>query len=185
MRGWIRNIMLLLLFTSASFQYNEIEWNDSEKLTWNDFNGKITSKGYTALTATAISFSYMYTETSIELEVRTVFDKDESWVNEDLASNQLLAHEQLHFDITELVSRKFRKSLAESEELTPSVMNEMYGEYVNEVMYLQHQYDKESNHSVKRDEQLKWELKVQNQLNEYDEFKDAFITRTRPSVAAN
>ena len=178
-------MMLLLLFTSASFTYNEIQWSSNYELQWQDFKGNKNHTHYSALTATAISFSYTYTETSIEIEVHAVFDKDESWVNMETATHHLLAHERLHFDITELVSRKFRKSLSESEELTPSVMNEMYGKYVNEVMYLQHQYDKETNHSLLEVEQSKWELKIKNELNAYSAFRDTEVVRMRPMIARN
>ena len=49
---------------------------------------------------------------SYDAKVYAHFYPDKSWVIKEQSSEHILNHEQLHFDITELHARKFRKQLS-------------------------------------------------------------------------
>lgn len=88
---------------------NLILWSASNKLTWNDFQGNPdTTSNYKAITTSQIGFTPEIHKDSIILSVPCNFLKSESW-SVRKSNYALLAHEQLHFDIAELVARNIRK----------------------------------------------------------------------------
>ena len=110
--------LLILIFSVQVFaqENDKISWNAEESLSWNDFKASPKKHlPYKANTNSGLSFSWNATESSsgIELnyEVGSNFYPNRSWVKEIEEVDYLLAHEQLHFDITELHARKLRKAL--------------------------------------------------------------------------
>lgn len=94
-----------------SDQNDEILWSKNRKLTWEDFKGipDRTDSLIVAGTTSTIKFEYSTTKNMItNYKLESIFIKSKSWSVTN--SVQLLAHEQLHFDITELYARKIRKS---------------------------------------------------------------------------
>ncbi|TPG38197.1 DUF922 domain-containing protein [Flavobacterium pectinovorum] len=90
---------------------DEILWDKNRKLTWEDFKGMPDGSDslIVAGTTSTIKFEYSTTKNMItNYKLVSIFIKSKSWSITN--SIQLLAHEQLHFDITELYARKIRKS---------------------------------------------------------------------------
>ena len=91
---------------------DKILWSSNRKLTWNDFKGK--NKGIfdsrKAETATVIETvkTYYDLEGIPVYEIACYFIPIKSWSN--TSEEFALCHEQLHFDIGELYTRKIRKS---------------------------------------------------------------------------
>ena len=70
----------------------------------------------------------------------------------------LLAHEQLHFDISELHARKLRKALNEYE-IGRSIrqdLKSLYNRIESERVSMQNRFDKETSHSENREEEMRW-----------------------------
>ncbi|PCJ65007.1 MAG: DUF922 domain-containing protein [Bacteroidetes bacterium] len=179
MRRWELKIMVLLfVFTAVCFSYNEIIWNQNISLDWNDFSHKPQNDYYAALTASGISYSYTIKETSCDIEIFAVFDRDESWVNYEKATEMLLEHEQLHFDITEVWARKLRKSVLEATYIDNQVLDELYEEHLMGLIIMQAFYDEESHHSLHRNEQIVWEKRIQIELEKLKEYTEPMITRS-------
>jgi hypothetical protein len=105
-----------------------IEWSESRKLAINDFKGKIPSRANEAsLSWVAIEASWECQDGKGSSRSRAVFDPNRSWWREaipnlwqnvddvsplaprDDGSRALLAHEQLHLDMTEVWSRRIRE----------------------------------------------------------------------------
>ena len=93
------------------------------------------------------------------------FDMNKSFITKE--SKELLEHEQLHFDIAELISRKLRlryKSLKEH-----SAYLNIYYNYMDTLDVYQNRYDKETVFSIRYKEQKKWKEKIKKELNELKE----------------
>jgi hypothetical protein len=90
---------------------DEILWSSKRKLIWADFKGipDTSRTNVEALTSTKIEITENYELNGIPKHIlQCHFIKSKSWtiVNEE----STLSHEQLHFDIAEIFTRKIRKA---------------------------------------------------------------------------
>lgn len=158
----------LLLFIAFAFTDDNhiIWWKDSQKLQWTDFRAKPDkSSPYKALTESGIKIEIAAKGNDATIVLRTYFDKNNSWKKEE--NDNLLQHEQLHFDITELCTRKFRQKLdGKTFKISTfqSQLNAMHSEAFRESKQMQQQYDNDTDHSVKTAEQQKWNRKVAEEI---------------------
>ena len=145
-----------------------IYWGDKE-LTWEDFKGRGPGKSpYVALTSSAIKMEFSGTGNTLNFSIATIFDQKESWKKKG-ADDHVLKHEQVHFDITEYYSRLLRKELQETKfkkrETLSSEVQKIYAAQYKECGKFQDLYDKETDHSKKKEEQYRWNEKVAELLN--------------------
>src|SRR4051812_12870206 len=116
----IQSVFLLLLsaFNSFSQQANEHEiyWIDHKKLTWNDYlaSPDMLDSSNSALTYYGLASSMKTKGDSLTITVRSIFDKNKSWIKPGDKSDSLLIHEQGHFDIAEIYARKLKQILKEA-----------------------------------------------------------------------
>ena len=169
-------VFFYILFTSLFFQQTEtqIRWTADQKLIWSDFEATPdNSIEYDALTNWQISYSASYSsDQGLEYEVHCFFNKDKSWKKDESASDHLLAHEQLHFDIAELYARKLRKVL-ESYKVKKNIekeINKLFEMVLAECNKDQKQYDKESDHSNDKEVQSKWIKRISKEIKELNSF---------------
>jgi len=103
-------LSLPCLFGTNSNQ--EILWAKEIKLSWDDFIGEIPSEdgAFQAVTYSTIEVKSISGESPPVYTVMAKFIRNKSWAYSNL-DEELLQHEQLHFDMTELYARKIRKSL--------------------------------------------------------------------------
>lgn len=179
-------LFLLLLTFSQTISYaqlskNHVEWTEN-KLTWNDFQGKMKKKSpYDALTLSAIYSAYKTDESqkNIILVVKAVFDKKGSKKKKNNTSSHLLNHEQRHFDITEIYARILKKNISEIEikqlNTISSKFNAEINKNFNEWKKFQNLYDKETNHSTNKEKQMEWDEKIDNLLIDYEYYKNPEI----------
>jgi hypothetical protein len=147
-----------------------ITWEDDEPLRWSDFKGKARNwGGISALTASAIEYAYDCYDGTLDLDVRAIFIPEESWVKTDAKTEYILAHEQLHFDITEIYARKLRRELSEKVTSCRDIwkIERIAGKLISEWKEVQQQYDKDTHHSINRELQERWEEKVEFDLEAY------------------
>lgn len=175
----IRVLIFLLCFVNFQTEKPVISWQENKSLTWKDFKGKPKLNSHAvAETASGISFGFSVKKTnnivvSFSTEVNTYFYPENSWVNPDRATPYILGHEQLHFDITELFARKFRKDISELK-VSNSVKDQLQILYQNnqeELGVMQRQYDLETNHSKNPEIQNKWQLYIKEELNKLSKYK--------------
>ena len=148
-----------------------IIWNKARKLTWNDFKGKAPSDTpVAALTASGISYSFSSVEHGDGMAIRYIitanFYPSRSWYQPRYGSDNVLAHEQLHFDITELFARRFRRQL-DTTQFTKNIKAEVgaiFKQINKELLEYQDRYDLETNSSRLLDRQREWQLKVRKAL---------------------
>ncbi|MFN8356659.1 MAG: hypothetical protein U0Y10_19550 [Spirosomataceae bacterium] len=141
-------------------------------LIWKDFLRQVppmTRYGAAVYTSIAYEAKATVVNQQIELEIsmKVFMLKSNSWVQPSAKDPYSLRHEQLHFDITKLVAERFKQKILE-EELPPddydSRLQYIYLDSFREMNRLQEQYDAETQHSIVRSEQNKWDNKITNEL---------------------
>ena len=158
---------------------NRIHWDNSRKLSWQDFKGSPReSSKFSAESSLQISYGLKISQeagvTNYSFTVDCYFDKKGSWVKPDKKTDNLLMHEQLHFDIAEYFARKLRKEFKQNSFTTENyqtksaaIFNKNFEEYQN----YQTAYDEETRHGIIPEEQAKWEEKVRSLLAKSKNYK--------------
>ena len=178
MRPFLFSILLLFAASEESFTQNReckdcMEWTEGKRLKWSDFKGspKPLSQNE-ALTDSGMSIELKCDVKTSKAVVKCFFKRNSSWTK-DNESAYLLAHEQLHFDITELFVRKLRQQLSkfgsDCEKLNNHI-EEYYNRNYKEFVDYQDRYDYETKHSLNTKKQAEWEQKVARELEELRPF---------------
>lgn len=172
-------IFIILIAIQFSFaQEDKMFWKEGRKLTWNDFKEKAPSfHSSAAITASGLSYGFSADinrgNVVVNYEIKAYFLTNESWVKPRFKNDEyLLEHEQLHFDITELYVRKFRKKL-KGVHFTKDVENQInaiYKPIAKARIEMQKRYDAETDHSRNRTKQYQWKIKIATELKKLQEF---------------
>lgn len=152
-----------------------IHWESSAFLSWDDFQGRPNYKSHvSALTASAIEYSYECKGHTITYDVNAIFIPEESWVQSDAKTEYILAHEHLHFNITEVFARKLRKALKEEVKSCRDTykIDRIARNVIKEWKAVQEQYDRDTHHSINEEAQASWEKKVERDLLTYIAYRD-------------
>lgn len=166
-------VLLLGLFFQSDTRF--LPWKADVPLRWEDFQGDVP-EGAAMSAKTFSKFSFTWNcdgEGHFSYAVEVKFDRELSWAKDGGGSAGLLAHEQLHFDIAELVGRRFRKALAGLPSpctVGQEGMSAMSKKYREELAAMQSQYDKETNHSEIKEKQASWEAQVRKELDALSRF---------------
>ena len=167
-----------------------IEWADGRKLTIQDFKGKIPpSTGDASHSWVAIDASWECRDGKGSSQARATFDSNRSWwraANANLwgtvddatpmappqdADRELLAHEQLHFDLTELWVRKIRAQFKTLPAVcaTPggaSAFEKAIADMERDWRAEQEKYDTDTGHGTDALQQRAWAGRVANALKD-------------------
>ncbi len=158
---------------------DSILWDESHHLKWTDFRGLPNNNiDAAAITVSGITLDLFAKTTQTKLiefkaMIEARFYPDQSWYRKELASPFILAHEQLHFDITELFARKFRYQI---DKTTFSIQIKKEIDKLNNVINtelkdMQEKYDQDSNFSRNRETQRKWQEFIQIELKKLSKYK--------------
>ena len=164
-------LLLVAVFELMAQEKGQMCWNEDIRLSWDDFKGTPDyHASNAAVTASGISHGFSASikgdKVSYTSKVDCYFHPNLSWYKKELGDDKLLAHEQLHFDISELYVRKLRKRINEYV-FTSNIheeMNTLYDNALKELKDFQAQYDNESDYSRKIPEQRHWEKKIKGLL---------------------
>lgn len=145
-----------------------IPWNDTKRLTWEDFQCE-PKRGTDAVasTSTSLGIAYQMQGGTLTYHITCNFSKVKSWGL--MKTDYILAHEQGHFDITEIFARKLNEALMNYEfnrRTFKRDINEIYQNIVRQKEEYQKMYDGESDHSRNRRTQYDWLVKIQQLLDE-------------------
>lgn len=162
-----------LFLVNLSFSQEEaIPWSAVNKLQWTDFKGT-PPRGTDAAATTASGVSYSFSANTdqqgnavVDYQVMAYFYPNESWYKPSLSSDLILGHEQLHFDLAELYARKMRDRLSKMK-FTKNVKKEIrqvYKETIKALQDHQKKYDRETNFSRNKSQQLLWVKKINKAL---------------------
>ncbi len=158
---------------AATFQ-----WAEHKRLSWDDFRGdiKATRDEVAAATHCGIGFK---TNASIsgdkpEIVVYNLFYTTQSWVKPDAKLPGILEHEQGHFDLCEIYTRKLRERLEKFDlpagkpalneaDLKLALIN-IYNEVSNEYEARQDAYEQETTHGTNISAQKRWQEMIAHEL---------------------
>ena len=174
--GFVKKLRLALFFAlcviTSGHGQEEIAWKSDVLLKWDDFKGPVpVGSSAAATTASGISYDfstfYKGDELKIDFKVTTYFYPTRSWYKPKVCNEVTLLHEQLHFDITELYTRKMRKQLANTK-FTRNVKEEVrkiYNATLRQLNDFQNKYDSETNYSRNLIVQERWVKEIKSALN--------------------
>lgn len=171
-------LALMLLFSQTVvpviFPVESINWRNRRELSWEDFQGAPNPTApNAALTSTSIKFQYNYDKKAFHYQLQCVFHPDKSWVK--IKNQRILAHEQGHFDIAELYTRKLHRAL-QAYRFNPATIEKdisgIYRQVAAEQASFQEQYDRETNYSRNIPVQLDWQEKIDSTLRTMTAFSN-------------
>lgn len=168
-------LILLMNFFAAS---QVIEWKPNIKLCKNDFQGKIPDDTINHA-GTAYNIGYEIVSNSIwtgRMKIRTyaIFNTSESWLNEAFYTDDLLNHEQKHFDIAQIFAYKLQyllnKEIKNSKDFNVKfeMINKLIGD---ECISFQKKYDAETDHGTIAEVQKKYDQDIRQLLEENLNYK--------------
>lgn len=164
-----------IVFSQDSFNGEKIVWNKDIKLSWEDFQGKPPQSDLLfkkATTSYEIIMNVNYVEGEIpNFIILSYFIKNKSWTITN--DSNVLVHEQLHFDISEVYTRKIRKKFIELQKLNVKNSDLYIKEYYRlreEEEKFQEKYDSEVLFNSNKQEE--WKIKVSNLLEDLKDYTD-------------
>lgn len=171
-------LLASLVTDFLSAQTPPIKWSTDTKLTWEHFEAEATGKMFEAAKSEfKVDFKYQGKvkegEMIFEFNVTPLFIPEQSWCNKERVTYELLMHEQLHFDITELFARKMRKKFREatfSKDNYEAEIKTLYTKTMTELGNYRSVYNSETFFGAKLDKQLMWNDKVAAALNAHADY---------------
>lgn len=171
-------VFFLFLLLHNNPKEESILWSEGYRLQWTDFKGEpkndseavaITASGLSVgLTAKTLGSKLIDYKAIIEAH----FYPHQSWYLKDQVNNIVLAHEQLHFDITELYARKLRKRI-EQYNFSINIKKELshLQKQINkELKMTQEKYDAECDFSRNPEAQKNWRILVNQELKKLSKY---------------
>lgn len=145
-----------------------IYYDFNHRLAWTDFKGTPDPNHFGgAVTASGFAFDSRMNfdggNIYLDIEVYTFFSKSDSWKKPQINSDYHLLHEQHHFDITRLGAEKLVNELAKANFTKGNynaLLNSIFEKAYKENSDVQHQYDKETMHSIDTSKQEEWNNKI-------------------------
>jgi hypothetical protein len=155
-------------------------WNEDRLLEWDDFRGKPAKRFSAASTHYDIFKNMEENGNAAKLSVEAVFFCNRSWKKMSWVNDEVLAHEQKHFDIVELFARKLRKAIQSrkysSYENLKAVSDSLYDVNDKEMDIFQDKYDDETDASMNGDKQREWNKKIDTEIAKYSAWKHSSFT---------
>jgi hypothetical protein len=161
-------------YNVASPSSNIICYTPHSKLEIEDFKGTpVENTPAIAITSSGVSFKAAFksigSKATLIITVSCNFDKNLSWMKERGKNDYVLRHEQHHFDITYLSTLAFIKKLKQANFTIDNYQKKLqfiYTTAMQDMEKLQHQYDGETMNGQLKEEQLAWNKKIDEQLQE-------------------
>lgn len=145
-----------------------IPWQMDKRLIWDDFLCE-PRRGTDAVasTSTSLGIAYQLNNGHLSYHITCYFNKEKSWGL--LKTDYILAHEQGHFDITEIFARRLNEALQNykfNKRTFKRDIGNIYESIVRQKEEYQKAYDAESDHSRNRKVQYDWLERIESLLAE-------------------
>ena len=165
-------VCLLAVPSMAQKRTPLLNWEANKPLKWENFKGRPDASDvvHAAVTYAGIALTiekYNPAKGTTTFGARAVFDQQQSWVHPTGKDEGVLAHEQLHFDITEVYARKLQKklnSLNLNKKRDKEQIIELQEFYNQQQLATQARFDKETLHGLHADKEKMWRNKIQQEL---------------------
>lgn len=163
-------------YSDSSFKKEApmIPWETEKRLVWDDFlcEPKLGTDAV-ASTSTSLGIAYQLTDGQLKYHITCHFNKEKSWGL--MKTDYILAHEQGHFDITEIFARRLNEALQNyqfNKRTFKRDISEIYQSIVRQKEEYQKTYDAETDHSRNRKLQYDWLEKIEDLLAETDAYSN-------------
>jgi hypothetical protein len=167
-----------LYVDSISEESEVLEWDSVYRLKRSDFRSPINgNEEFDAGSKTGIWSFHRYEGDRIVIVVHALFNRENSYFKSDSLNEELLNHEQMHFNITEYYARQVRKAVfywpgpGDIESFTYHCQDSL----IPLMDSVNHLYDLETNHGLNKLIQLKWSRKIDSLLNATDSFVNPVV----------
>lgn len=165
--GW-SCLLLFHIAIGACAQDELLEWNPFYRLSWSDFAGvpNADSRADAASVVRIVAKPFRFGN-SWRYDVRAYFNRTRSWRRD--VSDNLLSHEQLHFDIAELYARKIRERINELMAQgfrDPERIQREVEKLLEESNGVDTRYDTETLHGAMHQRQQRWSETIERNLLE-------------------
>lgn len=157
--------------TNGALTVKQFQWKDHARLSWEDFKGPVSTSHDESAAATCCSIGFKTTAPvdggKPGLVVYNTFYVNKSWVREDAHLQSILDHEQGHFDLCEIYTRKLRERMSTLDLSSPGIKQQMmdiYAQVSNEYEARQQAYELETTHGTNFAEQRKWQQAIASEL---------------------
>ena len=153
-----------------------ISWTAGRSLVWEDFKGVIppdASATNVAVSSVGIGIqtNTVITGGQVKVYVFNSFETERSWVRETDHRHAVLVHEQGHFDICELYTRRMRQRFAAANitfDNLQSVNRDVYNQTMKEYRQRQADYEDATQHGMIEVAQQEWTAQIARELAELD-----------------
>lgn len=163
-------LLLLMQLAVAWSQEDRVVWAP-DSLTWSDFRASVPADSpYYATINTGMSMQASATQRENELDVQITVIADmvpsQSWYRKGEVTDRILAHEQIHFDITEYHARVLQQRIDEylkDPGAINLIQNEVDAIFMDQEALrqeMQDAYDHETDHSKNLAAQKVWDARV-------------------------
>ena len=157
-----------------------IIWSAERRLSWDDFAGRPDlGSAAAAMTVYLLSYDGTCLDNVFDRRVFSAFLPDQSWVKTSVllarpdVNRDALAHEQTHFDLSEVSARRMRRALAALADpcsLSDEAIHAVVDPFVREDFASQRRYDVETLNGSNPAWQRDWEMRVDRELKELSAF---------------
>ncbi|MBL4755033.1 MAG: DUF922 domain-containing protein [Flavobacteriales bacterium] len=169
--------LLSSTFIIAQPKEGMILWEQQRPITWSDFKAKpVRSSPYHAQTQGSLNYTFDNKgpgQYIFKLNVK--FVKQKSWSKPKEQTDNLLKHEQGHFDIYELYGRIIMKRLKDAKVFNEKNFSDkvakIFRKGFEDLQKFQEKYDRETNHSKDKKKQEEWNEKIADLLEELAAYK--------------
>ncbi len=163
----------IVLSTSPGDEAEVIPWAPAARLNWDDFQCE-PKRGTDAVasTSTSLGIAYQMVNGKLTYHISCNFSKAKSWGL--MKTEYILAHEQGHFDITEIFARKLNEALQNYEfnhRTFRKDISDIYQSIVAQKEEYQQRYDGETDHSRNRAVQAEWLDRINTLLNDTEAYE--------------
>lgn len=159
-----------------TFGADTILWQQDSLLSNEDFKGK-PAGSFQGLTFSGIFLDMKHEERLLRVYCYTLFICKKSFLKD--SSDNLLNHEQLHFDITELYARKIRQQLSQKlildDKNISAAIQKIYNTQIAELNKEQDRYDKETEHGTNQTKQILWKESIRKQIDLFYDYAEIEI----------
>lgn len=178
--------ILLGFHLTAQESNRELVWNQPDGLTMEDFQRnlanvpqkqKVGRNTYAQLEGyiyCGIKFSYEQRGNNLKYEIYSFMEPSQSWIR-DKNNVGTLKHEQAHFNIAEIYSRKLKYDLRNEWNLKRA--KKKYKQMFKSLLKKQADFDKDHHGEV--GVERKWEIWINEQLRELNQYADKSLNLRR------
>lgn len=166
-----REVKVLFKDYSEKQEGDTIYYAANRPLKWDDFQEKPRNSKYAGSVFPSFGFEEQQEITNgvikLQFSLKVYVPKSACWVKDNSRDDYTLNHEQRHFDIVEIVAKRFEQKIRSTKlpvNNFDGLINFEFYEFFGEMNSLQEQYDTETQHGINSGQQAQWNRRIDQDL---------------------